>query len=59
MSVATYAKQVDTIKAKGAKAYQDGRGIDSCPYKVATKQGRKFKRIWLAGYCEAQEGNDR
>lgn len=49
-----YQKQIDTIKAKGAKAYEDGLTVDQCPYTVSSKQGRKFKRIWLAGYCEAR-----
>ncbi len=51
-----YDKQIETIKNKGAKAFKDGLTIDDCPYKVEGKQGRKFKRIWLAGYIDARDG---
>jgi len=49
-----HAKQVETVKEKGAKAYRDGLAIDACPYVIQSKQGRKFRRIWLAGYYEAR-----
>jgi hypothetical protein len=50
-----YDKQIETIKAKGAQAFKDGLTIEDCPYKIESKQGRKFKRIWLAGYCEERD----
>ena len=50
-----YQKQIDTIKAKGAKAYEDGLTIDQCPYTTEGKQGRKFRRIWIAGYVDARD----
>jgi len=54
---ANNTKAVETIKAKGAKAYKDGLGIDSCPYKLDGKISRRYRRIWLGGYYEAS--NDR
>jgi ribosome modulation factor len=53
--MSAYQKQLETIKAKGASAYQMGQAITACPYITLGKQGRKFKRIWLAGYCEARD----
>lgn len=48
-----YAVAVDNVRNKGALAFKRGQSIESCPYTNPTKQGRKFRRLWLEGYEEA------
>jgi ribosome modulation factor len=53
--MANNSKQAETIRAKGAQAFRNGQDKASCPYRIPTKQGQKFAKLWLTGWLEAQE----
>lgn len=52
------SKQKQTVKNKGAQAYRDGKSIDACPYATIGEYSRRFRRIWIAGYVEARDGQE-
>ncbi len=51
-----HAKQCATIQAKGTKAWLDGLSRDDNPYTVRTKAGKRWAKVWLDGYNQAEHG---
>lgn len=52
----THDKQLATVKAKGSEAWLVGLTRDDNPYTVTSKQGRKWARVWLQGFSQAEHG---
>ena len=51
-----YSKVETSVIEQGTRAYREGRGMLTCPYKKNSKQARRFRRLWLDGYLMAQSG---
>lgn len=52
--MANNQKQAETIRANGAKAFRSGQSLEDCPYRIPTKQGQKFAKLWRSGWQDAQ-----
>jgi hypothetical protein len=44
------------VQAKGTCAWLDGLTRDDNPYTVRTPLGRRWARVWLSAYNQAQHG---
>lgn len=49
-------KQCTTVKAKAIHAWFDGLSRNDNPYMITTKLGRRWARVWLDGFKQAEQG---